>query len=444
MVFIILKTTTSNSMGDKYPGAPIILFYCAICIGFLLLFYNSNDFVIKTANEQIMVNYFVKALLFLFGSGISALFIYWIVTSVGKLDSNTSIISLILNILIVTTILGLAYKAIVAGKIFKSSPFVSLIVNILLYIPCIFVNIVELLVRPLGGIGSFSLPSFSLSEEYKNTTRGSIVMLILVIVLFIIYFSLPYIRNTNVLQGGKQLLNEPVYSNSEQTLGAYGDLNGSDDFNYKYGLSFWFYIDSSAPSSNASYSKYTSLLSYGNKPSIKYNASTNTLIVLQDLTGGPPTTCPNVRTSEDAGDDSDETGLRIVYRKKDVLLQKWNNIIINYTGGTLDIFYNGELVKSSIDVIPYMKLDTLTIGAKNGLHGGICNVIYFKKPLDATQIYYIYNSVKHKTPPTLYTSNFSILQTEFAASTAGMNSTLKEGGKDINMQLDAVKKDVKN
>jgi hypothetical protein len=61
------------------------------------------------------------------------------------------------------------------------------------------------------------------------------------------------------------------------------------------------------------------------------------------------------------------------------------------------------------------------------LNGGICNVIYFNNSLNATQIYYIYNSVKNKTPPTLYESNFSVLQDQF--NIAG------EGDKIVNSKI---------
>jgi hypothetical protein len=88
-----------------------------------------------------------------------------------------------------------------------------------------------------------------------------------------------------------------------------------------------------------------------------------------------------------------------------LLLQKWNNIIINYNGGILDIFLNGELAKSCMEVIPYFTLDSLTIGENNGIKGGICNLIYFNKSLTATNIHFLYNSFKNKNPPITDSSN---------------------------------------
>jgi hypothetical protein len=119
--------------------------------------------------------------------------------------------------------------------------------------------------------------------------------------------------------------------------------------------------------------------------------------------------------------DFDEDGNRIIYTNDNVLLQKWNNIIINYSGGVLDIFLNGDLVKSSVGVVPYYTLDNLTIGEENGINGGICNVVYFKRALNASNIYYLYNMVKNKTPPILNDSNKTIL----AQNIDQVNSSIK-------------------
>ena len=97
--------------------------------------------------------------------------------------------------------------------------------------------------------------------------------------------------------------------------------------------------------------------------------------------------------------DYDDNGNQIIYKNTNFLLQKWNNIIINYNGGTLDIFLNGELVKSSREIIPYMQYDNLTIGSQDGINGGICNLVYFKKPLTLINVYYIYNNLKNQNPP---------------------------------------------
>ena len=62
---------------------------------------------------------------------------------------------------------------------------------------------------------------------------------------------------------------------------------------------------------------------------------------------------------------------------KKMKLQKWNNIVINYINGTLDVFLNGKLIGTYDGVIPYMTSDIVSIGDDNGLSGGLCNLVYF-------------------------------------------------------------------
>jgi hypothetical protein len=267
----------------------------------------------------------------------------------------------------------------------KKNAFFSLIMNILFYIPCLLGDIFDWFGKGIGG-----------------TNTGSIMMLLAIIIIIVIYFSIPKLFNTVSTQGGKQLVNKPVYTDSQYNLGNYVDLNESEDFDYQYAISCWIFIDAAPPNMNTNYTKYTSLLNFGYKPNILYNGKTNSLMItmqqknLNDITENKLT-------------DFDEEGNRIIYINNDILLQKWNNLIINYNGGTLDIFLNGELVKSSIEVVPYYTLDNLTIGEKDGIKGGICNVIYFSKALTSQNIYYLYNTVKNRNPPTLNESNETIL-----------------------------------
>jgi hypothetical protein len=93
-----------------------------------------------------------------------------------------------------------------------------------------------------------------------------------------------------------------------------------------------------------------------------------------------------------------------------VLLQKWNNIIINYNGGILDIFLNGELVNSDNGIVPYYTLDALIVGEDNGIEGKVCNLVYFNKSLTSNNIYYLYNMVKNSNPPTTKESNVYIIK----------------------------------
>jgi hypothetical protein len=182
------------------------------------------------------------------------------------------------------------------------------------------------------------------------------------------------------------LVNQPVSIHNQTTLATYQTLHGSEKNEYHYGVSFWLYLDSENPSVNIASNKYTSIIRYGDKFNLVYNVKLNTMRLITKNNGNTK----NVL---------DEDGNTILFEKPDILLQKWNNIIINYNSGALDIFYNGLLEKSKLQIIPFMEYDSLIIGAEKGIFGRICNVNYFNKPLISSQIYYLYNSLKNKEPP---------------------------------------------
>lgn len=243
------------------------------------------------------------------------------------------------------------------------------------------------------------------------------------------YVIIPYSNKKYYKQGGNQLINQPINTNVLTNVATYESLNGEGKLNYKYALSFWVYLDSFSPSTSTSYLTAVPLLSYGDNPCIKYYSPTNTLLITTKKSTNDENMVDKIQSLEanikaenvekwnsiqskvksgieyvkslPIGNEEDNFGNRIIYKKDDILLQKWNNIVLNYNGGTLDIFYNGELVKSAIEVVPKINYDMLTVGAENGVSGNIANVLYFNDPLDILTINRLYVSLKDKNPPVI-------------------------------------------
>jgi len=168
----------------------------------------------------------------------------------------------------------------------------------------------------------------------------------------------------------KILLKEPVYLSKKKVIGNYEDIgSGVGAFNYNYSISAWTFIHEQPPSLRKSSNKFTNIIDYANKPKIQFNPSTNTLRIIMSN-----------------GLDQDN----VVYETTDFNLQRWNNIVVNYDGGTLDIFINGTLVSSTNNIVPIMSYDEITAGENEGLSGGVCSVVYFPKPLTLSKIKSLY------------------------------------------------------
>lgn len=177
----------------------------------------------------------------------------------------------------------------------------------------------------------------------------------------------------------KILLEKPIYTDKKTNIGGYEDIGSAvGSFNYNYAISAWMFIHNQPPSRSKSQTEYTSILNYANKPNILFNGEKNTLRITMD-------------------DSLDRK--TVIYETEDFSLQKWNNIVVNYNGGTLDIFINGKLVSSTSSIVPFMTYDAVTVGSDGGISGGICNVTYFPAPLSLSKIKVFYKSLKNKNPP---------------------------------------------
>lgn len=358
---------------EKSAGVIILLLVISILSSILLsstLFSNTP----KNMADINKMDIFKKSLLILFGLVIAGLVIFWITYNIENLSSTSGTVNFILNLLLLLLLLGLILKTLNV-KMPTPTPTNDITKNAFIA----------------------SIPGLI------SSNKGSLLVLLASIGLLVAYFNTPSLFNYFSTQGGNQLVNKPVYTDTEYNLGSYVDLQGSETYDYQFAISCWVFIDSAPPNTNTNYTKFTSLLNFGNKPNILYNASKRTLLITMQQKNLKEITNNKLI-------DFDEEGNRIIYKNTNFLLQKWNNIIINYNGGTLDIFINGQLVKSSNEVVPYYTFDNLTIGENDGIKGGICNVVYFRKPLTSSNIYYIYNSVKHRSPPVLNDSNATIIK----------------------------------
>lgn len=418
LIFLFYKYNPYQ-LFTKYTGLSLfITLFCFLFLVTMIFFYDylSKHQGISAASipSNFSTTIFYTAFTFLL-----VVFLLWCLQYLYYKISSTNIGKFIISCVLIIAALTIVYKIITLTSLNKTPLFKS-IMNILLFIPSLFLML-------FGFV-------------YTNATKTIIPLLFLVIILFILYLIYPIITSALFRQGGEQLVNQPIPLNSEDIIATYQTLNADNKYDYQYALSFWFYLDSAPPSTNSVYSstEYANILSYGKNPSIRYNPLTNTLLITVEADPNKPLSI--LETTQKLEDkltnateeqleriqkeikqniqlvkttpvvtELDSSGNRIIYLKPDILLQKWNNVIINYQGGTLDVFYNGELVKSEIEVVPYVTFDTMVVGQNNGLRGEVANILYFKKPLDIFKIRKLYQPLKDKNPPSLSVDKRTII-----------------------------------
>jgi len=376
---------------DKIKASSIIIVLLVVSVVWCTAvgFYAFDDLGQLVENAP-KVDLFKKALLFLLGIVMFAIFVSWLVYNIEGLSSKMGVTHFVLNFLLMAMIVWLLYNTVVV-KQGEKGPLMKFVGNFFFLLQCILGGVFEVLTKLVEYIKC-------IVEENADP----FIVLATIIGFLVVYFTVPGLANFVTIQGGKLLVNQPVYTDTPYVLGNYQQLTGRDTFDYEFAISCWVFLDAMPPNTNANYNQFTSLLNFGNKPNILYNASANELKVTMQQKDLKNLTHNTLL-------DFDHEDNRILFVQKDFLLQKWNNIIVNYNSGTLDIFLNGELVKSSIEVVPYHTFENLTIGEVNGIKGGICNVVYFSKALTASNVYYIYNTLKSKTPPVLNDSTETVI-----------------------------------
>ena len=195
-------------------------------------------------------------------------------------------------------------------------------------------------------------------------------------------------RGAGILDKGVVMLGDARYFRNKIILTnkEYFEKKLMDGDTYNYAVSCWFFIHSEPPSTGTAYNKFTKILDFNGEPEISYHALDNTLVVKSDKASLTPT--------------EDERNKKVLIYKDDKFkLQKWHNIVVNYVGGTVDVFLNGKLVGNAERVVPYKRFRAITAGENDGISGGICNVMYYSSYLSHVKIKGNYELFKNKNPP---------------------------------------------
>ena len=225
----------------------------------------------------------------------------------------------------------------------------------------------------------------AIAQELKITPKYVYMILLLEILFITVFFGLPLLFKyfIHYAYDGQILTDDTYFLDHQRRLANYIDLEGNPNvsdkkYNYNYAIHGWFFAHQKIDNYTDG-GVFHSVINYGNKPNIEYNPQSNTL-----------------RISALKGDNPKPV---IVYEQENIQLQKWNNIVINYNGSTLDVFLNGVIVHSEPGIVPYYSYDAITIGDDNGMSGGITNVIYFRDVLSKWFIQTNYKLLKNKTVP---------------------------------------------
>jgi len=300
--------------------------------------------------------------------------IVWIIKSYQTSDTKATTV---IDVLLICVALAGAYKYVVPyfSKRSVALPGILRIVKeLVLYLPCLILRLVDWV-----------------KFQYKITTKTVWILLGVEVVLIIARFLIPWIMEKALNHRSKVLLRGPEYLDREHPIGTYENLHADRDtekngpFSYNYAISSWFYMNPQPPNVSKAAGENTPILDYGGKPTVFYNGSTNTLTVTMQKAKGKHV------------DDGKRT-IHLLDGYK-MPLQRWNHIVLNMKGGTLDIFINGELVMAGAEAVPAMSFDNLVIGSANGVQGAAANVHYYKEPMSLTQISLAYNAYRWKTPP---------------------------------------------
>lgn len=234
------------------------------------------------------------------------------------------------------------------------------------FLPCLFINF-----------------AIWIKEEYLKTNKKILILLGIEALLVVFKFLIPYIYKLfkKVFSPKENiLLVNPVPLDRVHNLGLFltdeevklkntSKRDTSDKFfNYNYAIAFSLWIFPQPKSVSDAYTKSSNLINISDIVKVVHNNNTIEFWAATTVPGENP------------------NRLVKLYVFKEFKYQKWNSIIINYQGGSLDIFINKTLKSSTPNITPLKNNNSAVIGEINGINGGIKNVSYFQKSLSQQDI----------------------------------------------------------
>lgn len=262
----------------------------------------------------------------------------------------------------------------------RLSPRYRFFYDIIVYIPCLFGELVEYMKNQIG-----------------ITSSNTFAILAVESVLIGFYFIIPGLFKLSLkASNGIVLIDKPVFLDTETRpkfdagkLRALPNINQStptqrpEDINkghittdnLNYSFSMWLFLNQQTQVAGD-----THVFSYADGyPKITYKKRCN-------VTGGDIFTVQLYKN---------DTGSELIIPN-----QKWNHLVFNYNQNKVDMFLNGNLEKTSNTRTYEMDNNIVKIGSNaKGVYGAMCNVQYFPIPLSSREITTMYNLLINKNPP---------------------------------------------
>jgi len=374
MVGVIMTILYKAAYDPKSLTSNTYSYVLLILIPSIFAFYISGP-LIASENGSGMAKLGLIGLLLLIFSAVIYFYINMNSSSLGAMSY------LIVFCLLLITIVGLAMLFYMVGNYLKSFTGIpGFVVYFIFYIPCLLIDFAKYILK-----------------EFSMTSQLIYVLFFIEIALILLYNYLPKLVDYIDKKDGVVLLQDGVFLDKATVIGTSKVLeipeSKLENDNYpivyekNYSFSMWIYLKNQ-PSNFSSYSQETTIFDCGGgKPKITYYN--------------------NIK-------DEVHKNKYIIYftdRNYSVLayeitlpIQKWNNFVFNYSSSKVNLFVNGELVKSFQFTNNNPKIvatDNITVGSDKGLDGAICNVRYYPYNLSISHITSSYNLLMYKNPPVI-------------------------------------------